>query len=156
MCTRSVRRVMQLNTWMNAAWRSALKQIGIEHWPLFLWLVWHHSLIFCLSICHFFSFWFRTYEQSANRHRTGWQSDSLSWILHISHWAFNSSTCTDQLSCLTIWSLKWRNSWHVAKWVHKLLSTEKWRQIQKSASLFLSWCTRGHHVFIQNRLLYGD
>ena len=47
MCTRSVRKVMQLNTWMNMAWRLSFRLIRHAHWPLFLWHVWHHSLKFC-------------------------------------------------------------------------------------------------------------
>jgi len=47
MCTRSVRRVMQLDTWINLAWRVSFRSIRHAHWPLFLWHVWHHSLKFC-------------------------------------------------------------------------------------------------------------
>jgi len=47
MCTRSVRRVTQLHTWMNIAWRLSFRSIRHAHWPLFLWHVWHHSLKFC-------------------------------------------------------------------------------------------------------------
>jgi len=50
MCMRSVRRVMLLDTWMNAAWRSSFRLICMEHWPLFLWHIWHHSLKFCWYI----------------------------------------------------------------------------------------------------------
>jgi len=50
MCTRSVRRVMQLDPWINTAWQSSYRQIRIEHGPLLPWLVWHHSLKFCLYI----------------------------------------------------------------------------------------------------------
>ena len=46
MCTRSVRRVVQLDTWMNVAWQLSFKSICHAHWPLFLWHVWHHSLKF--------------------------------------------------------------------------------------------------------------
>jgi len=56
MCTRSVQRVMQLDTWRNAVWRSWFRQIRIEHWPLFLWLGWHYSLKFCLSISSLISY----------------------------------------------------------------------------------------------------
>jgi len=34
----------------NAAWRSSFRQICYEHWPLFLWHVWHPSPQFCLYI----------------------------------------------------------------------------------------------------------
>jgi len=47
MCTRCVRRVMQLDTWMNTAWRLSFRSIRHAHRPLFLWHVWHHSLKFC-------------------------------------------------------------------------------------------------------------
>jgi len=50
MCTRSVQRVVQLVAWMNAAWRSSFRQIHIQHWPLFVWHLWHHSLKICLYI----------------------------------------------------------------------------------------------------------
>ena len=50
MCTRSVRKVMQLDTWMNMAWRLSYKLIRHAHWPLFLWHVWYHSLKFCYHI----------------------------------------------------------------------------------------------------------
>lgn len=33
-------------------------------------------------------------------------------------------TCTDTISCLTIWSINWWNSWHVAKSVYQLLFNE--------------------------------
>jgi len=49
MCTRSVRRVMQLDIWMNAAWRLSFRQIHTERWQFFLRLVWYHSPKFCLS-----------------------------------------------------------------------------------------------------------
>jgi len=47
MCTRSVRRVMQLDTWMNFAWRLSFRLIRHVHWPVFLLHVWHDSLKFC-------------------------------------------------------------------------------------------------------------
>jgi len=60
MCTWSVRRVMQLDTWMNAAWQLSFRSICHVHWPLILWHLWHHSLQFCehisslilLLVCH--------------------------------------------------------------------------------------------------------
>ena len=39
MCTRSVRRDMQLDNRIHTAWQSSCRQIGIKHWPLLLWLV---------------------------------------------------------------------------------------------------------------------
>jgi hypothetical protein len=50
MCTRSVRWVMQLDRWMNSAWRLSFRSIRHAHLPLFPWHVWHHSLTFCLPI----------------------------------------------------------------------------------------------------------
>jgi len=47
MFTRSVRKVMQLDTWMNTAWRLSFRLIRHAHGPLFLWHLWHHSLKFC-------------------------------------------------------------------------------------------------------------
>jgi len=47
MCTRSVRRVMQLDTWMNLAWWLSFRSIRHAHWPLCPWHIWHHSLKFC-------------------------------------------------------------------------------------------------------------
>jgi len=47
LCTRSLRRVMQLDGWMNLAWRLSFRSIRHAHWPLFQWHVWHHSLKFC-------------------------------------------------------------------------------------------------------------
>ena len=47
MCMRSVWRVMQLDTWMNVAWRWSCSQIRHHYWPLVLGHVWHHSLKFC-------------------------------------------------------------------------------------------------------------
>ena len=44
MCTRSVRRVIQLDTWMNLAWWLSFRSIRHAHWLLSLWHVWHHSL----------------------------------------------------------------------------------------------------------------
>jgi len=60
MCTRSVQRVMQLDEWINAAWRFSFRLIRIVHWLLLLWLIWHHSLKFFqhissliyLLLCH--------------------------------------------------------------------------------------------------------
>jgi len=43
---RSVLRVLQLDTWMNGAWWSCLRQIRHEHRLHFLWHVWHHSIKF--------------------------------------------------------------------------------------------------------------
>jgi len=61
MCTRSVRRVMQFDTWMHLPWRMSFRSIRHAHWPLFLWNVWHRSLKFWYHIsslilllhCHF-------------------------------------------------------------------------------------------------------
>jgi len=50
MCTRSVRRVMQVDTWMNMGWRLLFRWICHVHWPLFLRPIWHHSLEFCYHI----------------------------------------------------------------------------------------------------------
>jgi len=50
MCTWSVQRVMQLDTWMNTAWRLSFRSIRHVNWPLLLWHVWHHSLKFCYHI----------------------------------------------------------------------------------------------------------
>jgi len=47
MCTRSVGRVLQLDTGMNLAWRLWFRSICHAHWLLFLWHVWHHSLKCC-------------------------------------------------------------------------------------------------------------
>jgi hypothetical protein len=47
MCTRSVRRVTQLDTSMNMAWRLSFRLVRQPHWPLFLWQIWNHSLRFC-------------------------------------------------------------------------------------------------------------
>ena len=57
-----------------------------------------------------------------NRNRASWLSYNRIWVLALFHCAFDPSTCTDELSCLPIWSLKSRSSWHRAKLVHKLLS----------------------------------
>jgi len=46
----SVQRVMQLDTWMNTAWRLSFRSIRDAHWPLFLWHVWHHSFKYCYHI----------------------------------------------------------------------------------------------------------
>jgi hypothetical protein len=50
MCTRSVRRVMQLDRWMNTAWRLWFRSIRHANWPLLLWHIWHHSFKFCYYI----------------------------------------------------------------------------------------------------------
>jgi len=50
LCTRSVRRVMQLDTCMNLAWQLSFRSIRHAHWPLFLWHLSHHSLKFCYRI----------------------------------------------------------------------------------------------------------
>jgi len=43
------------------------------------------------------------------------------WVQELVHGVFNPCTFRDALSCFKIWSLKSRQSWHVAKLVHKLL-----------------------------------
>jgi len=50
MCTRSVRRVMQLDTWMNLALRLWIRSICRAYWQLFLRHVLHHSVEFCYHI----------------------------------------------------------------------------------------------------------
>jgi len=60
MCTRSVRRVMQVDAWINAAWQSSFSLICIQHSPLLLWPVWHHwlkilSVYFVTNIAFAFS-----------------------------------------------------------------------------------------------------
>ena len=50
MCTRSVPRVMQLDTWMNSAWWLRFRLIHHAYWPLFPWHVWHLSFKFCYHI----------------------------------------------------------------------------------------------------------
>jgi hypothetical protein len=47
MCSRSEWTVMQLGAWTNAAWRLPLIRVQTVHWPLVLWLVWHHWMNFC-------------------------------------------------------------------------------------------------------------
>jgi len=44
------------------------------------------------------------------------------WVLDHSHGVFNPCTCTDELSCLTFWSLKSRNRWQVANWYKNAFS----------------------------------
>jgi len=47
MCTRSVRGVMQLDTWINLAWQLSFRSIRHAHWLLSQWHVWHRPLKFC-------------------------------------------------------------------------------------------------------------
>jgi len=47
MCTTAERRVMQLDTRINAPWRLSFIRVHIAHWPLLFWLVWHHGLKCC-------------------------------------------------------------------------------------------------------------
>jgi len=52
----SVQRVMQLDEWINAAWWLPFIRVCSAHWPLLLWLVWHHSK---KKICNILSLsWF--------------------------------------------------------------------------------------------------
>ena len=47
MCTGAVWGVMQLDTWMNLAWRLSLRSSRHAHWPLVLWHECYHSARFC-------------------------------------------------------------------------------------------------------------
>ena len=85
-----------------------------------------------------------------------WQFFHVIWIPELLHGAFDPCTCTDKLSCLTIWSMKSRKSWHVAKLANNLLFSKIWCQKLQFAYLFLRWCRSHHHVFIRIRNIYGD
>jgi len=108
MCTRSVRRVMQLVAWMNAVWRSSFRQIHIEHWQHFPWLVWHPSPKFC------------------------WYISSLMW-LELSHLTIIGKQKSDMLVIVTPDSNSWPFAWsvrplHLHRWIitsHNLVTEIK-------------------------------
>jgi hypothetical protein len=97
-----------------------------------------------------------TRQSLADGNRMCWPSYSLIAILLLSHGAFDPCTCTDEWSCLTIWSLKSRKSWHIAKLVMKSLLTRIWRQKLRFAYLFLRTWRCHQHVFVQMPNLYGE
>ena len=107
-------------------------------------------------LLHWFSLYFLNQQQSAIRSWTYRPSWSLIWILDLSHGAFDPCTCTDEFSCLTIWSLKSRKSWRIAKLVHKLHCTEIWRWKYKFVTIYLRWRRSHHLIFVRIRYLYGD
>jgi len=156
MFTRPVRRVMQLDGWINTAWLSSCRQICIEHWQLLLWVVWHHSLEFCSYISSLILL-LLSHLTLISKQKLSWLlSCNLICILQLSHGVFDPCTCTDKLPCRTIWSLTSRYSWHVTKLMYKLLLNKTGSQKCKFSYLFLCWCRSYHHVFVRIQYLYGD
>jgi len=49
-CTAGLSIVTQLNAWNNATWWFPFIWVEVVHWPLCLWLVWHHWLKFCWEL----------------------------------------------------------------------------------------------------------
>jgi len=85
-----------------------------------------------------------------------WPFFLVCWILELAHDAFDPCTCTDELSCVTISSLKSRKCWQVAILVNNLLFSKIWSQKLQFAYLFLRWHRSRHHVLVRIRNLYGD
>jgi len=106
----------------------------------------HHTYCFCIV----------AKQSHAKGNWTFWRSYSAIWILEHLHGAFDPCTCTDQLSCLTIWSLKSRKSWHRAKLVNTLLFTAIRRQKLQLAYLIFHRRRSHHNLFVGIRYLYGN
>ena len=85
-----------------------------------------------------------------------WSSYSLMWNLTLSHGANDPCTCTYKLLWLTIWSLKPRKSWQVAKLVHELLLSEIWCQKIQFLYRLLLHCRSRYHFFVGIQFLLGD
>ena len=63
---------------------------------------------FCLA----FRLRILTYLWEAGRHHVDQSSIDSVWSLERSYRPYDPCTCTDELSCLTIWSLKSKKCWH--------------------------------------------
>jgi len=124
--------------------RSSDDPYDITHWN------------FVSTFRHEYCFCFVTYVSLAEENRTWWPSYSPIWILELSHGVFDPCTCTDELSYLTILSLKSSKSRHVAKLVNNLLFTEIRRQKLQFAPLFFCRRRSYHHLFVRIRYLYGN
>jgi len=106
--------------------------------------------------CHEYSFCFLTKRWWANWNQPYWLSLEMIGVLEHSHGALDHCTCTDELSCLTIWSLKSRKRWKLVNLVQKLLFTEIWCQKYQFTYLFLWWHRSHHNIFVRIQFLYGD
>jgi len=71
-----------------------------------------------------FSCSFLTELLLAGWYHVHWSSVNLSWAPEHWHGPTNPCTCTDELSCFTIWSLESTKSWQVAKFLHEVLFQE--------------------------------
>jgi len=69
-----------------------------------------------------------TYLWEAGLYCVDQPSINLLWSPELSYGPYDPCTCTDELSCLTIWSLKSKKFWHVAKCIHKWFFMEIWHQ----------------------------
>jgi len=113
-------------------------------------------LNFVSIFCHLFGFCFLAWQSPADRNRMFWPLFRMIWILELSHGAFDPCTCTDKLSCLTIWTQTSRKSWHTAKLVNKLLFTKIWRQKSQFAYLLHCRLNNHRHVLVRIWNLYGE
>jgi hypothetical protein len=84
-------------------------------------------LNFISQFRHQFSLCFTTSQQLYSRYGVSWSSCTSMWTLELVQCTYHPCKCTDEFSCLTVWSLKGTNSWHEAKLVHKLLFYSIWR-----------------------------
>jgi len=92
MCTRSVQRVLQLDTWMNAAWRLSFGSSRHAHWLLFLWHLWHLSLNFCYYISSLILLWLCHFTVTCRKKRNvlavlqcDLDSRNFTWCIEPSH-----------------------------------------------------------------------
>jgi len=153
-CTRSVRRVTQVDAWMQTAQRSSFRQIGIEHRPLLLWHMRHHIHKFCfhsssliyLFLCHLTV----TCTQKSNVLAV-LQPDLDSTTFGLCVWPLHMH---NRIIMSPIRSLKSGQSWHVAELVQKFSFTEIWPQEYQFASLFLRRRRSHHHDFVWIQFLY--
>ena len=77
------------------------------------------------------------------------------WSLQPSHGPYDPCTHTHEISCLKIWSLKSRKSWHIETLIHKSLLQENGRQNLLLGYLYLWRWGSHHHIFIRIRFQYG-
>ena len=78
------------------------------------------DLYFSIEFWLQFSIMYLTYQERAGQYHVHWSSVNEIWSGEHWHVLSDHCICIDELSCLTIWSLKSSKSWHIAKYVQIL------------------------------------
>jgi len=107
---------------------------------------------FHLKVC----FCFLIQPKYTRRYKVPWSYINVIWSLKLLHCPYTSCIPMDTLSCLTLWSLKSRTSWHIAQLVHKFLLLETNFQNQLFGYIFLLHPRSRHQVVVPIRFLYGN